>query len=382
MLKTYAHGVYLVKNNRVIPEEERAWLEETLQRNISQEEARQGTITYKILQEHNQLRSTGKLQLKADALVSHDLTYVSVIQAAKAAGLEKFPVPYILTNCHNALCAMEGAKNGDDHRFGLSSCRKYGGIFVPPYAAVMHQYMREMYAECGNIIIGSDAHTRYGSLGTLGFATGGGELVKQLVGETYELDYPEVVAVYLFGEPQPGIGPQDVALALLKTVYANGYVKNKVMEFVGPGVAELSLDFRHGIDIMTAEAGSLSSVWTTDRKVDGYLSRRGRQEGYKKLAPATLAYYEGAVLVDLSKIEAMIALPYHPSNVYTIADFNAASGDILREIEKETARLTGRPEKDFVLTDKLVNNRLQATQGVIAGVRAVLMKMWWKRLSG
>ena len=331
------------------------------------EEARKGTMAYSILEAHNTSGNMENLKVKFDAMTSHDITFVGIIQTAKASGMEKFPLPYVLTNCHNSLCAVGGTINEDDHVFGLSACKKYGGIFVPPHIAVIHQYMREMMAGCGKMILGSDSHTRYGALGTMAIGEGGGELVKQLLCDTYDIKYPGVVAVYLEGAPNPGVGPQDIALAIIGAVYKCGYVKNKVMEFVGPGVASMTTDFRNGVDVMTTETTCLSSIWRTDEDTKAFLTMHGRGEDYRELNPADVAYYDGVVYVDLSTVKPMIAMPFHPSNTYEIEELNANLGDILRSIEKEAAKLTGDADLDFSLTDKIENGRLRATQGIIAG---------------
>ena len=307
-----------------------------------------------------------RLRVKFDSMTSHDITFVGVIQTARASGMERFPLPYVLTNCHNSLCAVGGTINEDDHLFGLSACKKYGGIFVPPHIAVMHQYMREMMAGCGSMILGSDSHTRYGALGTLGVGEGGGELVKQLLCDTYDIGYPEVIAVYLEGKPQPYVGPQDIALAIIGAVFQNGYVKNKVMEFVGPGVAEMTTDYRNGIDVMTTETTCLTSVWKTDGDTKNYLESHGRGDAYRELKPGAVAYYDGCVRVNLSEIRPMIALPFHPSNVYTIDELNENPYDILRHVEETAARVVdGRAE--FTLCDKVIDGKIQVQQGIIAG---------------
>lgn len=324
-------------------------------------------MAYSILEDHNTSGNMENLKVKFDAMTSHDITFVGIIQTAKASGMEKFPLPYVLTNCHNSLCAVGGTINEDDHVFGLSACKKYGGIFVPPHIAVIHQYMREMMAGCGKMILGSDSHTRYGALGTMAIGEGGGELVKQLLCDTYDIKYPGVVAVYLEGAPNPGVGPQDIALAIIGAVYKCGYVKNKVMEFVGPGVASMTTDFRNGVDVMTTETTCLSSIWRTDEDTKAFLTMHGRGEDYRELNPADVAYYDGVVYVDLSTVKPMIAMPFHPSNTYEIEELNANLGDILRSIEKEAAKLTGDEDLDFSLTDKIENGRLRATQGIIAG---------------
>lgn len=331
------------------------------------ESAKKGTMAYSILSRHNTSDDNGKLKIKFDAMASHDITYVGIIQTARASGLDKFPIPYVLTNCHNSLCAVGGTINEDDHLFGLSAAKKYGGIYVPAHQAVIHQFMREMYASCGNMILGSDSHTRYGALGTMAIGEGGPELVKQLLSKTYDVDYPEVICVYLEGEPVPGVGPQDVALAIIGKVFKNGFVKNKVMEFTGPGIANLSMDFRMGIDVMTTETTCLSSIWVTDDKTEAYLRKHNRPEAYKKLAPQNVAYYDGVIKVDLSKVRPMIAMPFHPSNTYTIEELNANVSDILREVEKTAAEQLAAPNINYKLTNKIINGKLKVDQGVIAG---------------
>lgn len=330
------------------------------------EQAKTGTIAWGILQAHNQSENPDALKLKFDAMASHDITFVGIVQTARASGLEKFPMPYILTNCHNSLCAVGGTINEDDHLFGLSAAKKYGGIFVPPHIAVIHQYMREMYAGCGKMILGSDSHTRYGALGTMAIGEGGGELAKQLLGRTYDVACPGVVAVYLTGKPAPGVGPQDVALAIIGAVFKNGYVKNKVMEFIGPGIANLHLEYRSGIDVMTTETTCLSSIWCTDEITKEYLTIHGRGGDYKPLAPAELAYYDGLVEVDLSKVRPMIALPMHPSNVYSIEELNANLEDILHKTEEDCKELLGG-KATLDLMSKIENGKLRVDQGVIAG---------------
>lgn len=335
---------------------------------ISSEEAKKKTMAYRILDAHSETSAeSGALQIKFDAMASHDITYVGIIQTARASGLERFPIPYVLTNCHNSLCAVGGTINEDDHVFGLSAAEKYGGIFVPAHQAVIHQYMREMQAGCGKMIIGSDSHTRYGALGTVAVGEGGPELVKQLLERPYEISTPDVICVYLRGEVKPGVGPQDVALSIIKAVFENGFVKNKVMEFTGPGIEKLSVDFRNGIDVMTTETTCLSSIWITDEKVKDYYTVHGRPGDYKKLEPENGACYDGAVEVDLSKIECMIALPFHPSNAYTIKDFVADAADIMRETEKNGERQYGAKIKNYCLTDKVRDGKVFVDQGVIAG---------------
>ena len=360
MVKLYDGGVYLVNGTEIVPE---AAAPETYQKDT----AKQGTIAYSILKAHNTAEDMQNLRLKFDALASHDITFVGIIQTARASGMEKFPIPYVLTNCHNSLCAVGGTINEDDHVFGLSAARKYGGIYVPPHMAVIHQYMREAMAGCGKMILGSDSHTRYGALGTMAIGEGGGELVKQLLENTYDVAYPGVVAVYLTGKPRPGVGPQDIALAIIGAVFKNGYVKNKVMEFVGPGIKSMTTDYRNGVDVMTTETTCLTSVWCTDNDTKAYLAKHGRADDYRELKPADVTYYDGLVYVDLSTVKPMIALPFHPSNAFEIDELNANLGDILREVEKEAARLTEGKEIEFSLTDKITPKGLQVQQGIIAG---------------
>ena len=367
MVKLYEGGAYLVHGTHLVPEKEAEMVAALTGKKADKEEARKGTMAYSILEAHNTSGNMENLKVKFDAMTSHDITFVGIIQTAKASGMEKFPLPYVLTNCHNSLCAVGGTINEDDHVFGLSACKKYGGIFVPPHIAVIHQYMREIMAGCGKMILGSDSHTRYGALGTMAIGEGGGELVKQLLCDTYDIKYPGVVAVYLEGAPNPGVGPQDIALAIIGAVYKCGYVKNKVMEFVGPGVASMTTDFRNGVDVMTTETTCLSSIWRTDEDTKAFLTMHGRGEDYRELNPADVAYYDGVVYVDLSTVKPMIAMPFHPSNTYEIEELNANLGDILRSIEKEAAKLTGDADLDFSLTDKIENGRLRATQGIIAG---------------
>lgn len=329
--------------------------------------ARKNTMAYGILTRHNQSGDHANLKIRFDALASHDITYVGIIQTARASGLEEFPMPYVLTNCHNSLCAVGGTINEDDHVFGLSAARKYGGIYVPAHQAVIHQYMREMMSCCGHMILGSDSHTRYGALGTMAVGEGGPELVKQLLNKTYDISYPEIVAVYLEGRPRPGVGPQDVALAVIGEVFKNGFVNNKVLEFIGPGIKDLSVDFRNGIDVMTTETTCLSSIWETDSRVKEFYEIHGRPECYSELHPGEEAYYDGAVIVDLSKVEPMIALPFHPSNVFTIAELNRNPYDILKSVEAEGKKQMENPEISFSLTDKIVDGRLKVDQGIVAG---------------
>ncbi|MGN0755938.1 hydratase [Treponema sp.] len=329
-------------------------------------ECAKNTISYSILQRHNTSGDASKLKIKFDKITSHDITYVGIIQTARASGLEKFPIPYVLTNCHNSLCAVGGTINEDDHMFGLTCAQKYGGIYVPPHQAVIHQFAREMLAKCGDMILGSDSHTRYGALGTMAIGEGGGELAKQLLGKTYDVNMPGVIAVYLTGSPVPGVGPQDVALAIIKAVFANGYVKNKVMEFVGPGVANLSADFRIGIDVMTTETTCLSSIWSTDEKIREFYSIHGREGDYKELNPGADAYYDGAIELDLGEIRPMIALPFHPSCAYTIEEVNKNLMDVLEETEKR-AKVSFGDKVNFTLKNKVIDGKLYVDQGVIAG---------------
>ena len=362
MVKLYEGGVYLRGGKELVRESEAtaAGIAAT------PEEARQGTIAWSILQAHNTSGDPEALKIRFDAMASHDITFVGIIQTARASGMEKFPIPYVLTNCHNSLCAVGGTINEDDHVFGLSAAKKYGGIFVPPHIAVIHSFMRENFAGCGKMILGSDSHTRYGALGTMAVGEGGGELAKQLLQDTYDVAYPGVVAIYLKGAPRPGVGPHDVALAIVRAVFAKGYVKNKVMEFVGPGIASMTTDYRNGIDVMTTETTCLSSIWATDEDTHAFLSEHGRGDEYRKLAPADVAYYDGCVEVDLSEVKPMIALPFHPSNAFTIDELNENLEDILREVEVEAARIGG-DKVNFSLLDKVVDGKLHVQQGVIAG---------------
>lgn len=330
-------------------------------------EARKNTMAWGILAKHNVSKDSKNLKIKFDAMASHDITYVGIVQTAKASGLKEFPIAYVLTNCHNSLCAVGGTINEDDHSFGLSAAKKYGGIYVPAHLAVIHQYMREMMSGCGSMILGSDSHTRYGALGTMAVGEGGPELVKQLLGKTYDISSPEVIAVYLEGQPRKGVGPQDVALSIIGAVFKNGFVKNKVMEFVGPGIANLSVEYRNGIDVMTTETTCLSSIWCTDEKVQEYYNIHGRPEAYSKLEPGVLAYYDGLIKVDLSKVEPMIALPFHPSNVYSIKELNNNAEEILKAVEEDCRKQIDNPSIDFTLTDKIVDGRIKVDQGIVAG---------------
>ncbi len=331
------------------------------------DEAKKGTITYGILNEHNTSGDINNLKIKFDAMASHDITYVGIIQTARCSGLKSFPLPYVMTNCHNSLSAVGGTINEDDHVFGLSAAKKYGGIFVPPHQAVIHQYMREMFSGCGKMILGSDSHTRYGALGTMGFGEGGPELVKQLLNRTYDFQYPEVIGVYLEGSPKPGVGPQDVALALVREVFEKGYVKNKILEFIGPGISNLSVDYRNGIDVMTTETTCLSSIWQTDDRVKEYFLIHNRIGAYKLLKPLAKAYYDGLIKIDLSKIEPMIALPFHPSNAFTIKELKENPSEILREIEELAKEKFKDSNLQLPLVNKIINGKLHVDQGIIAG---------------
>jgi aconitate hydratase len=379
MIKLVNNGVYLYKGQYILGEEGNTSVETlnkelevkgepaTAEELFNVEEARQNTMSYSILSKHNTSEDMKNLKIKFDAMASHDITYVGIIQTARASGLKKFPIPYVLTNCHNSLCAVGGTINEDDHVFGLSAAKKYGGIFVPAHQAVIHQYMREMMAGCGKMILGSDSHTRYGALGTMAVGEGGPELVKQLLEKTYDIAYPQVIAVYLEGTPKKGVGPQDVALAIIGAVFKNGFVNNKVMEFVGPGISNLSVDYRNGIDVMTTETTCLSSIWATDDKVKEYYEIHQRPEEYSKLEPGDVAYYNGLVKVDLSKVEPMIALPFHPSNVYTIKELNENPYEILKKVEEEAKKVLDNPNVPFTLTDKIVDGKIKVDQGVVAG---------------
>lgn len=368
MIQLYKTGAYLLNGTEVIPDDAdaQAAIKSKTGKNINKEDAAKETIAYGILKEHNTSGNMDKLKIKFDKLTSHDITFVGIIQTARASGLEKFPIPYILTNCHNSLCAVGGTINEDDHMFGLSCAKKYGGVYVPPHQAVIHQYAREMLAGGGRMILGSDSHTRYGALGTMAMGEGGPELVKQLLNQTYDINMPEVIGVYLTGEPIKGVGPQDVALAIIGAVFGNGYVKNKVMEFVGPGVASLGADFRIGIDVMTTETTCLSSIWETDKEIEEFYDIHGRKEDYKELKPGEAAYYDGLITVDLSSIRPMIAMPFHPSNTYTIEELNANLDDILDEVEKKAVvSLDGAV--NYTLKNKVKNGKLYVDQGIIAG---------------
>ena len=367
-MKLLKQGAYLLSGKEVIEDSANALAEVSLKtgKQISKEEAKTSTIAYGILKAHNTSDSMKKLQIRFDKLTSHDITFVGIIQTARASGLEKFPMPYVLTNCHNSLCAVGGTINEDDHMFGLTCAKKYGGVYVPPHQAVIHQFAREMLAGGGKMILGSDSHTRYGALGTMAVGEGGPELVKQLLNKTYDIDLPEVVGIYLTGTPMKGVGPQDVALAIIGEVFGNGFVKNKVMEFVGPGVDNLSVDFRIGVDVMTTETTCLSSIWKTDKKVEEFYEIHGREEDYKELNPCDVAYYDSFIEIDLSQIKPMIAMPFHPSNVYTIDDLNANLMDILDDCEKR-AEISFDGKVKLDLKSKVRNGRLYVDQGIIAG---------------
>ncbi len=364
MVKLYDKGVYLLNGTEIA--EDARQVEQKTGQNISREEAVKQTMAYRILESHNTSGNMERLQIKFDKLTSHDITFVGIIQTARASGLEKFPIPYVLTNCHNSLCAVGGTINEDDHMFGLTCAKKYGGVYVPPHQAVIHQFAREMLAGGGKMILGSDSHTRYGALGTMAMGEGGPELVKQLLNKTYDIRMPEVIAIYLDGEPRKGVGPQDVALAIIGATFGNGYVNNKVMEFVGPGVDKLSADFRIGIDVMTTETTCLSSIWKTDEKIREFYEIHGREGDYKELNPGAVTYYDGMVYVNLSEIKPMIAMPFHPSNVYTIDEVNANLEDILHEVEKK-ALVSLDGAVDYSLQSKIVDGKLYVDQGLIAG---------------
>ena len=361
MIQLLEGGTYLVNGTELVEPAKAA-----AQGLPAPEEAAKQTMAYNILRDHNTSGNMEKLQIKFDKLTSHDITFVGIIQTARASGLEKFPVPYVLTNCHNSLCAVGGTINEDDHMFGLTCAKKYGGVYVPPHQAVIHQFAREMLAGGGKMILGSDSHTRYGALGTMAMGEGGPELVKQLLSKTYDINMPGVVGVYMTGAPIPGVGPQDVALAIIGAVFKNGFVKNKVMEFVGPGVSNLSADFRIGVDVMTTETTCLSSIWRTEDKIEEFYAIHGRSEDYKELNPGPVAYYDGMLVVELDKIRPMIAMPFHPSNTYTIDELNANLMDILDDVEKK-AQISLDGKIDFTLKDKVHDGKLYVEQGIIAG---------------
>ncbi len=379
MVELVNRGVFLLRGEVVLEDADKLGVGEVNNRlksaghvplteqKISVDDARTGTMAYRILTAHNGSGDPKNLKLRFDALASHDITFVGIIQTARASGLKEFPVPFALTNCHNSLCAVGGTINEDDHVFGLSAARKYGGIFVPAHQAVIHQFVREMMTGCGTMVLGSDSHTRYGALGTMGIGEGGPEIVKQLLKKSYDVANPEIIAVYLEGKPALGVGPQDVALAIIKAVFKNSFVNNKVMEFVGPGVAGLSVDFRNGIDVMTTETTCLSSIWITDEKVEEYFRMHGRAKAYSKLAPDAVSYYDGMVKVNLSKVEPMIALPFHPSNVWTISELNKNAAEILKGVEAEGQKQMENKKIEFRLSNKLVDGRLKVEQAVVGG---------------
>ena len=366
MIQLFSEGAYLVDGTTLVKESEDGALKQLVGEKVSKEDAAKNTIAYGILRDHNTSGNMEKLQIKFDKLTSHDITFVGIIQTARASGIEKFPVPYVLTNCHNSLCAVGGTINEDDHMFGLTAAKKYGGVYVPPHQAVIHQFAREMLAGGGKMILGSDSHTRYGALGTMAMGEGGPELVKQLLNRTYDINMPGVIGIYLKGKPVKGVGPQDVALAIIGAVFEKGYVNNKVMEFVGPGVSNLSADFRIGVDVMTTETTCLSSIWRTDDKIKEFYEIHGRSEDFKELNPGKVAYYDGIVEVDLDKIKPMIAMPFHPSNTYTIEEVNANLDDILADVEKR-ALVSLDGAVDYSLRDKVRDGKLYVDQGIIAG---------------
>ena len=366
MIQLFSEGAYLVDGTTLVKESEAEALKQLTGEVVSKEEASKNTIAYGILRDHNTSGNMEKLQIKFDKLTSHDITFVGIIQTARASGIEKFPVPYVLTNCHNSLCAVGGTINEDDHMFGLTAAKKYGGVYVPSHQAVIHQFAREMLAGGGKMILGSDSHTRYGALGTMAMGEGGPELVKQLLNRTYDINMPGVIGIYLKGKPVKGVGPQDVALAIIGAVFEKGYVNNKVMEFVGPGVSNLSADFRIGVDVMTTETTCLSSIWRTDDKIKEFYEIHGRSEDFKELNPGKVAYYDGIVEVDLDKIKPMIAMPFHPSNTYTIEEVNANLDDILADVEKR-ALVSLDGAVDYSLRDKVHDGKLYVDQGIIAG---------------
>jgi len=380
MIKLYEGGAWLLNGKELVADTkdaEQALSQRLGARAVDKRQAAMGTMAWRILETHNTSGSMEKLKIKFDAMASHDITYVGIVQTARASGLREFPLPYVLTNCHNSLCAVGGTINEDDHVFGLSAAKKYGGIYVPAHQAVIHQYMREMHSGCGKMILGSDSHTRYGALGTMAVGEGGPELVKQLLGRTYDIDMPGVVAVHLTGRPRPGVGPQDVALAIIAAVFSNGYVKNKVMEFVGPGVGALTAEYRIGVDVMTTETTCLSSIWTTDGPIEEYFAVHGRPDSYTAMAPADVAYYDGAVEVNLSDIKPMIALPFHPSNAYPIEELLRSPGDILAETEKRGREQLGEAGRSYSLQSNLVNGEIVVQQGIIAGCAGGTYENLW-----
>ena len=364
MLKLYDKGVYLLNGTEIVEEKEAVAAKTG--KDVTPQEAAKNTMAYNILAAHNTSGNMDRLQIKFDKLTSHDITFVGIIQTARASGLEKFPIPYVLTNCHNSLCAVGGTINEDDHMFGLTAAKKYGGVYVPPHQAVIHQFAREMLAGGGKMILGSDSHTRYGALGTMAMGEGGPELVKQLLNRTYDINMPGVIGIYLKGKPVKGVGPQDVALAIIGAVFEKGYVNNKVMEFVGPGIASMTTDYRNGVDVMTTETTCLTSIWRTDEDTRNYLAKHHREADYKKLDPADVAYYDGCVYVDLSTVKPMIALPFHPSNAFEIDELKANMKDILHMVEMDAEKVAGG-KAHFTLLDKMSGNDLMVQQGIIAG---------------
>ncbi len=369
MVKLYDTGVYLLKGKEIIADDinASAAIKNRTGREVTREQAKEGTIAYSIIKSHNTSNDDNNLKIKFDVLTAHDITYVGIIQTARASGMTEFPVPFVMTNCHNSLCAVGGTINEDDHMFALSAAKKYGGVYVPPNIAVIHSYNREMMSKCGRMILGSDSHTRYGALGTMAVGEGGGELAKQLVGRSYDLKRPGVIAIYLTGKPQKGVGPQDIALTIIGSVYKNGYVKNKVMEFVGDGIANLDVEYRNGIDVMTTETTCWSSIWCTDSKVREFYEIHGRAEDYAKLEPQEIAYYDGLVYVDLSTIKPTIAMPFHPSNIYTIEELKANALDILHKVQTEGLKQFDVPNLKFDLTGKVRNGEIYVDQAIIAG---------------
>ncbi len=369
MIKLLENDVVVLNGREIISQDQdySIVIKNKIGKKVTVEQAKKGTLTYKILNTHNYSEGVNDLQLKFDSITSQDITYVGIIQTARASGMEKFPIPYVLTNCHNSLCAVGGTINEDDHKFALSAAKKYGGVYVPPNLAVIHSYNREVMTKCGNMILGSDSHTRYGALGTMGVGEGGGELAKQLLNQTYDIQYPEVIAIYLKGKSNPGVGPQDVALSIIKAVYNNNFVKNKVMEFIGEGIQYLPVEYRNGIDVMTTETACWSSIWETDEKVKEYYEIHGRSEDYKLLRPEELAMYDGLIEVDLSKIKPSIALPFHPSKVYTIEELKKNPKDIFAKVEKESKKTFESNDISIDLMSKIVNGNILVDQGIIAG---------------
>ena len=369
MVKLYDTGVYVLGGKEIVGDDQHAaeQIQNKTGKQITKEEAKRGTIAYSILKAHNTSQAEANLQLKFDTLTSHDITYVGIVQTARASGMTEFPMPYVLTNCHNSLCAVGGTINEDDHMFALSAARKYGGVYVPTNLAVIHSYNREMMTRCGRMILGSDSHTRYGALGTMAVGEGGGELAKQLLNKTYDIAAPGVIGIYLTGKPQPGVGPQDVALSIIGKVYNNGYVKNKVMEFIGDGVYNLEVEYRNGIDVMTTETTCWSSIWCTDEKVRQYYKVHGRPDDYQELEPAEIAYYDGLVYVDLAQIKPTIAMPFHPSNIYTIEELKANPLDILYKVQTEARQQIDNPEIALDLVSKINNGEIYVDQGLVAG---------------